>query len=463
MTPSLLTMGGIAAIVASGWGQVKNIFGYLSSFILVKAAYDEATTYSLTFYLREHWQLLPSGLQVYRSTNCDFRDGTNNTVAWRLPALKAVYRQGWKFLFLSGTKDRMKIMHLRWNVNLDELVKKVVATVDARSRRVKEELFINRYWVEDVVGEGYHAKGRRNDYDTESPSGGTIQPNGAGEADVEFNTTRDIPLNYALSDFNGDTQIDPFDSLYYDDTVMHYIAQAKKWVDMRDWYTKRNLMWRRGWLLYGGPGTGKSSLARATAQAMNIPIYRYHISTLTDTEFMRKWERMSTPCVVLMEDFDSVFHGRENVTKDKLLSFDTVLNTISGVTSRSGIFLMVTTNDLSKIDPAMGVSWGEEGSRTGISTRPGRIDNVIHVGNMNERGRRKLAGRILIGYEEEIDGLVAEGADVSPVQFEEMCKQRALELMEEEHFGSDTKTFLQTIQEDIATRQPDFVKETVEH
>jgi len=437
MSPSLLTMGGIAAIVATGWSQVKNIFSYISSFILVKATLDDHASPVLTYYLRENWKLMPSGLQLYKSKTLKFRDNEQRTVLWRLPALKAIYYNKRAFLFLSGSMNGMHITYLRGTLNLPKILMEAGVYRDDYSNKATSKLSRNRYWVSDVMGDSAETesktkrgRGGVSANETEPASGGD-----SSLSDVHFQSNRDVPLSHALEEFNWSQESDPFESLYYSPEVMKYIGQAKRWANMKEWYDARALQWRRGWLLYGGPGTGKSSLARATAQAINVPIYRFHLSTLTDAEFVREWDNMQSPCVPLLEDFDNVFHGRKNVTKNQLLNFDTVLNCISGVNSKSGIFLIVTTNDITKIDPAMGVTWGEDGVRSGISTRPGRIDTVIHVGNMTIENRRKLALRILADTPEEVDAMVEAGAEVSPVQFEEMCSQRALVLMEEREFA----------------------------
>jgi ATP-dependent 26S proteasome regulatory subunit len=104
-----------------------------------------------------------------------------------------------------------------------------------------------------------------------------------------------------------------------------------------------------------------------------------------------------------------------------------VLNQISGVLSANGIFMVVTTNDMSKLDPAMGVSYDG-----GISTRPGRIDTVIEVGALDESGRQKMAHRILKDWPQLIPPLVDFHVDATPAQFQEVCLQVALRQMQAE-------------------------------
>jgi SpoVK/Ycf46/Vps4 family AAA+-type ATPase len=140
-----------------------------------------------------------------------------------------------------------------------------------------------------------------------------------------------------------------------------------------------------------------------------------------------------------------VFHGREPFGKTTL-SFDTVLNQISGMSSANGIFLVVTTNDVTKIDPAMGVSFDDDG----VSTRPGRIDTVIEVGNLDDRGRLAMAKRILRDWPDLIAKLVIKHEDVTPAQFQEICLQAALQRMHLEDSGAPIIT---EVPGDIYTNQ----------
>lgn len=198
---------------------------------------------------------------------------------------------------------------------------------------------------------------------------------------------------------------------------------------MGKWYADRGIPWRRGWLLYGPGGTGKSSIAKALAKKLGMPIYQFYLATLSDNEFIEEWNRMNTPCVALLEDFDSVFNGRESTTEHRSLTFDTVLNTISGVDSLDGVMLIVTTNHLEKIDPAIGVV---ADSASGISTRPGRIDTVIEVSFMSQANKVRMAERMLSDWPDAINTLCVTSAfyeNQTPAQWAEACLQVALTRM----------------------------------
>jgi SpoVK/Ycf46/Vps4 family AAA+-type ATPase len=189
-----------------------------------------------------------------------------------------------------------------------------------------------------------------------------------------------------------------------------------------------------------------------------MPIFVYNLSEMTNFELMKAWSEMqaNVPCVALIEDIDNVFHGRENVVKSRLgslllprkkkdkgddedegrslglVSFDCLLNCLDGVERSDGVFTIITTNDVSKVDPALGLPRVlPDGTVDFISTRPGRIDKAIELTYMENADKRLMARRILGEYEEEYRAVldfIDRFPDLpeTPAQFQERCAQLAL-------------------------------------
>jgi SpoVK/Ycf46/Vps4 family AAA+-type ATPase len=108
------------------------------------------------------------------------------------------------------------------------------------------------------------------------------------------------------------------------------------------------------------------------------------------------------------------------------------LNCLDGVERSDGIFTIVTTNDISKIDPALGQPRKlPDGAVEFISTRPGRIDKAVELGHMEPADKKKMAKRILGAYEKPylatLD-FIDRFPDLqeTPAQFQERCAQVAL-------------------------------------
>ena len=118
-------------------------------------------------------------------------------------------------------------------------------------------------------------------------------------------------------------------------------------------------------------------------------------------------------------------HGREYVGASSAnsthLTFDCLLNCISGIKQSDGVILIITTNHIEHIDPALGIP-----NEHGISSRPGRIDKVIHLGLMEKEQRLQLANHILSDFPELVDNIVSEGEGETAAQFQHRCAGIAL-------------------------------------
>jgi len=220
--------------------------------------------------------------------------------------------------------------------------------------------------------------------------------------------------------------------------------------------------------------TGKTALARAFAEELDMPLFVYNLAELGNFELMKAWAEMqaAAPCVALIEDIDNVFHGRENVARNRLgasflfgrkkkgdknnedgedgeregsslggLSFDTLLNCLDGVERSEGVFTVITTNDVSKVDAALGQPRRlPDGAVEFISTRPGRIDKAVELTYMETADKKLMARRILGEYEEEYLRMLAfvdrfPDLQETPAQFQERCAQVALARFWEEQQG----------------------------
>ena len=146
------------------------------------------------------------------------------------------------------------------------------------------------------------------------------------------------------------------------------IADATVFLASEDWYADRGIPYRRGWLLYGSPGTGKTSFVIALAGLLNMPIYVLNLNAVsTDGALANALSSVSKRAVLLIEDVDAlnsqITHKRskkQTKNAEDRLSTSGLLNAIDGVMATEGRLLVMTTNHPDKLDPAL--------------TRAGRID-----------------------------------------------------------------------------------------
>ena len=141
-------------------------------------------------------------------------------------------------------------------------------------------------------------------------------------------------------------------------------------------------------------------------------LYVFDLSTMDNQEFHEFFEECYGPCVVLFEDIDSVFEGRKNIaSKEHGLTFECLINHISGVVNAEGKFIIVTSNHPETLDLAL--------------TRPGRLDNKFEIGYLSKEAKIFTANKILRDWPEEVEKVLADKRDILGAEFENTCVQIA--------------------------------------
>lgn len=167
------------------------------------------------------------------------------------------------------------------------------------------------------------------------------------------------------------------------------ISDVKDFLDSGEWYHKRGIPYRRGYLLYGPPGSGKTSFIQALAGELdyNICILNLSESNLTDDRLNHLMNHIPERSILLLEDIDAAFNKRAQ-TEDKGytsgVTFSGLLNALDGVASAEECITFMTTNHPEKLDPAL--------------MRPGRVDYKVLVDNATEYQVRQMFLRF---YENE--------------------------------------------------------------
>jgi hypothetical protein len=133
--------------------------------------------------------------------------------------------------------------------------------------------------------------------------------------------------------------------------------------EVAEMYSSLRVPYRRGVLMHGPPGNGKTSLIRFIgSQLPEIPGLILRPSAKFDTDLMaaiiRRWTNQA-PAILVIEDLDWLL---------KQIDVSMFLNLVDGIESAAtgGLLLLATTNHPEKLDPA-------------INNRPGRFDVVIEI------------------------------------------------------------------------------------
>lgn len=87
------------------------------------------------------------------------------------------------------------------------------------------------------------------------------------------------------------------------------VDDARDFLRSEKWYADRGIPFRRGYLLHGVPGSGKSSLIHALAGQLQLDIYVVSLSAswISDNTLTTLMGRVPARCVLLLEDLDAAF------------------------------------------------------------------------------------------------------------------------------------------------------------
>ncbi|MCJ1458169.1 mitochondrial chaperone [Mycoblastus sanguinarius] len=185
----------------------------------------------------------------------------------------------------------------------------------------------------------------------------------------------------------------PLDSVILDQGIKEYITNdINEFLGEAKWYYEQGVPYRRGYLLHGPPGTGKTSFIQALAGELdyNIAILNLSERGLTDDRLNYLLTILPRRTLVLLEDADAAFTNRRAQTDDDgyrgaNVTYSGLLNALDGVASPEERILFLTTNYRGRLDDAM--------------VRPGRVDTTIRLGELTRWQTSKLWDRFYGGLD----------------------------------------------------------------
>ena len=167
--------------------------------------------------------------------------------------------------------------------------------------------------------------------------------------------------------------IRPWKTIVTQDNIKEAILNdIKEFKDSADEYKKLGIPYRRGYLLHGPPGTGKSSLVYGLAGVLGLSICVLTLSDrdLSDDELMNRLAAAPKDSLILVEDIDVALPSEKRKTELEVqqrrkeqegnynpysgsITMSGVLNSIDGVATANSQILIMTTNHKENLDPAL--------------------------------------------------------------------------------------------------------------
>ena len=164
------------------------------------------------------------------------------------------------------------------------------------------------------------------------------------------------------------------------------------WKKSEEFYRERGIPYKLGILLYGEPGTGKSSLIHAIASELNKDVIVLTAGAILNGK-LNKYNMVccDTPPIIVIEEIDTIVNSRQNKElgeKEKVILSE-LLNFLDGPSSPDSCVIIATTNHIEKLDPAI--------------IRSGRFDIKIQMGKISRDLAIKMCKDFNCNPEEILD------------------------------------------------------------
>jgi len=190
---------------------------------------------------------------------------------------------------------------------------------------------------------------------------------------------------------------------FKDSAIQKVLNEIDKFWASQDKFKKYGVLHRRGYLLYGPPGSGKTVLIKQIMAKIisNDGLVFFCNSSpslvVKGIEFYRKLEP-NRPIVVVLEDIDAIirYHGEEQI-----------LAYLDGEDSSDNIFTIASTNYPEKLDKR-------------IVQRPRRFDKITKIGLPDENMRKYYFSKKLGLEDDELDKWVKATKNFSFAAMTEM-------------------------------------------
>jgi mitochondrial chaperone BCS1 len=145
------------------------------------------------------------------------------------------------------------------------------------------------------------------------------------------------------------------------------IDHLNNWITLKPIYEKHGITYKTGILLYGSPGTGKTTTAKAIASYLGFNLHIVNLKSYKEEQsLIRKIINIPEKSVILFEDIDCLLGNRkEELESETKALLGTVLNILDGILSPENVVFVATTNYIDALDNAL--------------IRDGRFDLKINV------------------------------------------------------------------------------------
>jgi hypothetical protein len=131
-------------------------------------------------------------------------------------------------------------------------------------------------------------------------------------------------------------------------------SMVEGFLSSKDWYLQNKIPWKRGAILYGTAGLGKTSLIKAIMSQYDFKPVSIAPGANTDALYEAfLYAEENSPSLLFFEDLDSML--------DRTIDTSSFLNLMDGVSSKNGLLIIATANNIKAL-------------KSSITDRPSRFD-----------------------------------------------------------------------------------------
>ena len=213
------------------------------------------------------------------------------------------------------------------------------------------------------------------------------------EAKTAYQETQPVTVEYFRTDQFGDWNEDAIPpralkSVYHPEALIQdLIGDVQTYLNSKEIYSDLGIPYRRGYLLAGPPGTGKSTLILAVASHFKLPIYSVPLrgTEMTAERLSRLLSNCRKPSLIALEDIDclEVATSRKSKSSEGLTMAD-LLNLLDGIGASEDRTLFMTTNHPERLDSAL--------------IRAGRVDRKFYIDYARNEELQSFHSRIAQYY-----------------------------------------------------------------
>ncbi|XP_047313277.1 AAA-ATPase ASD, mitochondrial-like [Impatiens glandulifera] len=147
------------------------------------------------------------------------------------------------------------------------------------------------------------------------------------------------------------------------------VEDLMAFTNAKEYYRKIGKPWKRGYLLHGPPGTGKSTMIAAMANLLKYDVYDLELSAVSSNASLKRLlNRIPCNSILVVEDIDcsstnvisrpvkgELMPGDDETMKMEKVTLSGILNCLDGLFSASegGRLTVFTTNHVDQLDSAL--------------------------------------------------------------------------------------------------------------